>query len=81
MIERDKLLHLAFNGCAAAGIAVLCWIASQFGIWIATGIGGTAVAVSYELVQQFRGDGEPSVKDAAYGAAASWMIAAAVWLY
>ena len=67
MIQRDKVLHAAVCAAAAVIVMALVWVALLFGLPWAMFAGGSILAVSYEGLQAYRGEGEPSGYDAAAG--------------
>ena len=67
LLAKDKKMHIAACAVAAVLSVVLAVLGQRVGLWAAALAGGTAVAVGYELLQKYRGEGEPSWKDAVAG--------------
>ena len=78
-IATDKRLHILAGAAMAVAVAGLHLIAQAFGLHWAALAGGAGVSIGYELLQKYRGEGEPSLADAAAGIAGSAAAAAVLW--
>ena len=79
-LPRDKRMHVIM-GAVGGLVAVLVAVAgAEWGLWAASLVAGGWLAVGYELVQLWRGEGEPSWTDAAATTAGAAAIAFVVWV-
>lgn len=78
-IATDKRMHLIGGLLAVAAIVGAYLLALFAGLWVACGVGGTAIAWGWEWVQKIRGEGVPDAADAWHGTIASWAGAAFVF--
>lgn len=79
-LAKDKIQHIALTAVASIAIVGLCLLAAEFGLWAAALVGGAGLAIGYEMLQKYRGEGEPSWQDAAAGTAGAVAVALAVKL-
>lgn len=79
-IANDKRLHAAGGVVVAIFVVALDWLARSVGLWAACLAAGVAVAVGWEVLQRYRGDGSPSPEDAAAGIVGSAIAAVVVYL-
>lgn len=77
-IAKDKRLHAAGGVVVALFVVALDWLARSVGLWAACLAAGAAVAVGWELLQRYRGEGQASWRDALAGIAGSAGAAAVV---
>jgi hypothetical protein len=71
-IALDKLQHLIMGVFAALFTVLLVLIARKYGVGPAMAAASTTVGIGFELMQKYRKQGEPSVKDAAATALPGW---------
>lgn len=76
-----KVLHIA--ACAAVAVASvgLAVLGQYVGVWASALAGGTAVAIGYELLQKYRGEGKPSWQDAVAGIIGAVVVSALVFVF
>jgi len=80
MTQRDKALHFAIGVVVAIMTVALGLLGSTFGAWVAVLGAGVAIGVGYELVQWWRGSGDPSLLDALATIGGSAVGALLVWI-
>lgn len=83
-IPKDKLLHAAFGAAAALGALGIVWLAKNAAVELAMIAAAAVVGATYEAVQKYRNEGEPSIDDfvatAIGGAAVTLALSLLAWL-
>lgn len=79
-IRSDLKKHAMLCAVAALCVLPLLWLAERVGLWAACLAAGVSLAVAYELLQLYRGEGEPSWQDALAGSIGAAAVAGLVAL-
>jgi hypothetical protein len=79
MIAADKVAHLKWGTAVAVGVWALLWVSTCWGMPLAVGLAGVAIAYVLERYQAIRREGTASWKDGVATALPFELLALVLW--